>query len=378
MKWPTMPLFSVLDRYLVAEIVKAMLGLLSVLMLILAAQIFIRYLERGSAGAISHDVILTMLGLELVKELGLLLTSSFFFALLVTLGRMYRDSEMTALLAGGVGPMRVFRGYAWVILPVMMVSASMTLAVKPWAQRLLQEYRQDQNENADVVNIGAGKFNESNRGDLIFYVEELAEDRTRMRNIFIQHRNRGDLGIVRSVGGYQRTDPDTGDTYLVMENGFRYDGQPGAHAYRISRFDTYGVRITEADPRAVRMEPKLRSTAELLVSPGLADRAELQQRLFAPFSVLVFALLSIPLSRAPPRQGMTGRMVMALLVFFIYANLEALSGSWMMNGVTADWMGRWWVHLFMVGLGGLLLAFDSLWMAEYRKRLRSGLRGMRR
>jgi lipopolysaccharide export system permease protein len=371
------PLFGVLDRYLMSEVIKTLLGLLSVLMLILSANTFIRYLERGAAGAIAHDSILIMLGLELVKGFGLLLTTSFFFAVLMTLGRMYRDSEMTALLAGGVGRMRIFRAYAWAIVPVMLLAGAMSLLAKPWAHHQLAEFREQQDDQADMLNLGAGKFNESSRGDLIFYVEELADDRTQMRNIFIQHRNPQDLGIVRARDGYQYTDAQTGSRYMVLRQGYRYDGEPGQADYRISRFDKYAVRIAEADPQAVQMQPKLRPTAELWDSPQLADRAELQQRLFAPLSVLVFAVLSIPLSRAPPRQGMGGRMVLALLVFFIYANLEALSGSWMIKGVTPDWLGRWWIHLLMLALAGLLLLFDSLWMAERKRHLWTWLRTRR-
>ncbi|MBF0255323.1 MAG: LPS export ABC transporter permease LptF [Gammaproteobacteria bacterium] len=364
------PLFAVLDRYLMSEILKTMLSLLLVLMLILAAHNFIRYLEQGSAGAIAHDVILTMLGLELLKAFGLLVTTTFFFAVMMTLGRMYRDSEMTALLAGGVGRGRIFRGYAWAILPVMLVSAAMTLVAKPWAHHQLAQYKDQQSEGGnEISSIGAGKFNESSRGEMIFYVQELSKDRSLMRNVFVQHRKQTDLGIVRSRDGYQYTDGETGDTYLVLQNGYRYDGEPGQPEYRISRFDKYAVRLSEGDPRALIMGPKLRSTAELWRSDQLADRAELQLRLFAPLAVLVFAVLSVPLSRAPPRQGMGGRMVLALLAYFLYANLEALSGSWMVLGVTPEWLGRWWVHLLMLGLAGLLMLMDSLWMAERLKRL---------
>lgn len=372
-------MFAVLDRYLMTEIIKTMLGILSVLVMIVAVHNFILYLERGSAGAISSDVIFLMLGLELTKEIGLLITPTFFFAVLMTLARMYRDSEMTALFAGGVGRLRIFRGYAWVIVPVMLLSAAMMMVAKPWAHRLLKEYKEQQkNESADVINIGAGKFNESSQGDLIFYVEELTQDSTLMRNIFVQHRDGRDLGIVRSRNGYHYTDQRSGDSFVVMLDGFRYDGEPGSHDYRISKFEKYAVRVSKTDTTEIHMGPKLRSMAELFISDQMADKAELQLRLSAPLAILVFAVLSIPLSRASPRQGMAGRMVLALLAYFVFSNLQALSGSWMQSGATPLWLGRWWVHVLMLGLAGLLIMMDSLWFAAKLKELRDRLRLLRR
>lgn len=366
-------MFSVLDRYLVTEISKTMFAIFLVLMLIVGAHNFILYLERGSAGTLSHDLIFTMIGLELSKEMGLLITPTFFFAVLMTLSRLYRDSEMTALFAGGVGPWRVFRSYAWLILPVMLASAAMTLWTKPWATKEIQFYKNQQEQRSDMVNVGAGKFNESSQGDLIFYVEDLNEDRTLMRNLFVQHRDGDDLAIIKSESGYQYTDNKTGDTYVVLQDGRRYDGEPGDLKFRLSHFAKYGVRISEGKERELDQEPKTRSTLALLTSDLLADKVELQLRISGPLAVLVFAVLCIPLSRASPRQGMAGRMVLALLAYFLFSNLEAVSGNWMTKGVTPFWLGRWWVHLLMLGLAGLLMVFDSLWFAEKWRRLRPGM-----
>lgn len=360
-------MFSVLDRYLMTEISKTMLAIFLVLVLIVSAHNFILYLERGSAGTLSHDLIFTMIGLELSKEMGLLITPTFFFAVLMTLSRLYRDSEMTALFAGGVGPWRVFRGYVWLVLPVMLISGTMTLWTKPWANKELKTYKNQEEQRSDMVNVGAGKFNESTKGDLIFYVEELNEDRTLMRNLFVQHRDGGDLAVIRSKDGYQYTDTKTGDTYVVLQNGFRYDGEPGDYQFRLARFVKYGVRIAEGNPDELNLEPKTRSTPELLASGQLADMVELQLRLSGPLAVLIFAVLSIPLSRASPRQGMAGRMVLALLAYFLFSNLEAVSGNWMLKGTTPYWLGRWWVHLLMLGLAGLLMVLDSLWFAQKRR-----------
>jgi len=367
-----------LDRYLIAEVSKTLFGIVLVLVLILAGNIFILYLSRVAAGVVAHDVVLTMLGLELAKELGIMLPPSFFFAVLYTLGRMYRDSEMTALFSSGVSQLRIFRGYSWLVLPLMLLSLWLMTEVTPWAWRTLQEFKEAQKKTADIANMAAGKFNESNTGDVVLYVEKLSDDHSLMKNVFVQNRTHNKLGVVKAEDGYQYVDEKTGDTFFVMLNGRRYEGNPGEPQFSVTTFDKYAVRIFRPEDKPAELAPKMRPTGDLLSSDSLHERVELQRRLSPVLAMLVFAVLSIPLSRASPRQGMGGRMILAVLLYFTFFNLQAVSSSWMEKGVTPSWLGIWWVHLVMMGFAGLLVMWDTPWYAVKVRYLRSRLfRGAR-
>ena len=54
----------------------------------------------------------------------------------------------------------------------------------------------------------------------------------------------------------------------------------------------------------------------LMDSDNIKDRAEFQYRLAFPLAVIVFTLVSVPLSRSSPRQGVYGRLFIAFLVYF--------------------------------------------------------------
>jgi lipopolysaccharide export system permease protein len=113
------------------------------------------------------------------------------------------------------------------------------------------------------------------------------------------------------------------------------------------------------------------STAELLASDDIRARAELQDRLSYPLAVIVFTVLALPLSRSLPRQGMYARLITAFLVYFVFINLMEIAGSWMRAGVTPLWLGRWWVHLVMLGVAGWLLARDSMWLSRRHRERRT-------
>jgi lipopolysaccharide export system permease protein len=365
---------AVLDRYLMTEILKTMLAILAVLVLVVLVNNFIQLLKLGVAGVIDHRVIFVMLGLELLKELGSLIAPAFFFGVLMVLSRLYRDNEMSALYSCGVGRDRVFRAYVWAVFPVMLLALALVFWAKPWTYQMLKYYK-DQQKSGDtaIVGLSPGKFIEAGEGGLVVYVERLSEDSSRLFNIFAQHRQQDSLGIVRADEGYRYRDAKTGDTFLVLERGVRYDGEPGEHAYRITHFGKYAIRVAKS-AHEESTKPRSRPTAELWGSSLLEDRVEFQSRLFVVLAVPVFALLTLPLSHSRPRQGMAGKMVLALLIYFLYSNLQALSGAWMDKGVTPLWLGRWWVHLLMLMLAAGLLILDSLWFAEQWRKARSLLR----
>ncbi len=371
-------MLAVLDRYLMTEILKTMLAILAVLVLVVLVNNFIQLLKLGVAGVIDHRVIFVMLGLELLKELGTLIAPAFFFGVLMVLSRMYRDNEMSALFSSGVSRGRIFRAYVWAVVPVMLLALGLVFLAKPWTYQMLQHYK-DQQKSGDMAIVGLtpGKFIEAGEGGLVVYVERLSKDNTRLFNIFVQHRQQNRLGIVRADEGYRYRDAKTGDTFLVLERGVRYDGEPGELAYRITHFGKYGIRIAKSEEKEQSIKPRSRSTAEIWASTDLDSRVEFQSRLSVVLAVPVFALLTLPLSHSRPRQGMAGKLVLALLIYFFFTNLQALSGAWMNKGITPPWIGRWWVHLLMLLMAAGLLMLDSLWFAEKWRRACALLRWRR-
>jgi lipopolysaccharide export system permease protein len=362
-------MLPIIDRYILVESARSFLAILGVLLLILISHGFMKLLQQAAAGILSNEVLLTLVGLKAVLLLGVVIPPTFFFAILYTLGRMYRDSEITALAAGGVGLGRIYRAYFLLAVPLALLVGWLTLSLGPQVNNLEEEIRDQQRQTAELGTAVAGRFNEFGRGDLVFFVEGMSEDRQALRHIFVQHRQHGKLGIVTATEGRQYIDPATGDPVVVLEQGYRYEGMPGQSDFSIGEFGRYGVRILDETREQRGLPRDARPSAELRDSDDLRDRSEFQFRLLAPVSVLVFTLASIPLARSLPREGIYGRMVMAILFYFVYVNLQALSGAWMRNGVTPEWLGRWWIGVVMLLLALAISLFQRLDLAPLWRRL---------
>jgi lipopolysaccharide export system permease protein len=361
-------LITLIDRYLLKEVLKALFAILLVLGLIMLGNSFIKLLKEVASGDLNSNLLFQLLGLQMVAYLPRLTPPAFFFAVLYVIGRMYRDSEVIALASCGIGDLRLYRSLIFVVTPIALLTGWLSLYVQPWASRVSAELISMQHGQAtELAGISAGRFNEYSRGDLVLYVESIASEQRRMRKVFIQQRKDDVLSLITARQGYQYIDEVSGKRYLVLEDGVRYEGSPGEADYRVSSFDRYGLRIKGGDGMVTKLNRKALSNQALLSSESLKDRAEFQVRVAQILGLLVFALLSLPLSRSMPRQGPFGRLVLAFILYTLYLSLQGVAENWMVDGTTAQWMGIWWVHLLLALVGISLLIPDS---SYYRRMVR--------
>lgn len=363
---------SILDRHIFLDLLKALLAILLVLSMIIDGLSFIQYLEQVINGEINADVVLQLLGLEMLRSLPRLIPPAFFLAILYVIGGMYRDSEMVALHSCAVSSRRVYRPVSALALPLAAFTAWLTMSVVPWASSEIAEVWLDQKQAAvELMGVSAGQFSKSSQDDTVFYVKEISNENRLMQEVFVYYNQRGKSGVIAAASGYQYRDGTTGGRYLVLTQGHRYEGKPGEANYSIASFDSYALRIGgAADEAHSPLSRRSMPTSLLLTSDKIKHHAEFQERLSAVLAVLVMVLLTIPLSRSLPRQGPHGRIILGFFVYFFYFNLEALSKGWMENGVTSPWMGMWWLHLVMISLVMVYLILDRPEFRRLRRQMR--------
>ena len=360
-----------LDRYLLREAVKVFLAIVLVLVVILASLMFLRTLEEVNLGGLGVDVVFRYLSLQLQRDLSSLLPPAFFLAILVTLARFARDSELIAMQACGVGPPRLYRTFLLLAMPVALVTGWSALDLKPRAAAGIQEIRLQQKEQAaQIAGLQPGRFYVEQRGEVVVYIGEIDRHKS-LGDVFVLDRRGDRTRLVVSDSGRHRIEDATGDHVVTLNKGHRFDGRAGSGAYLIGDFDQYELRLAGEGP-AQRASSKRATiaTPDLIRSDDLADRVELEHRLAAPLSILTLALLAIPLVDPSPRQRTTGRVLLALLAYFSFFNLQRLAESWMASGVTPGWLGSLWYQLAILVFVHLMLLPETFWLKRLSRRLR--------
>jgi lipopolysaccharide export system permease protein len=359
-----------LDRYLLREATKVFLAIMLVLVLILASLMFLRTLEEVNLGGLGVDVVFHYLSLQIQRDLSSLLPPAFFLAILVTLARLARDSELIAMQACGVGPPRLYRTFLVLAVPVALVTGWVALDLKPRAAAGIQEIRLQQKEQAaQIAGLQPGRFYVEERGEVVVYIGEI-DQRKSLGDVFVLDRRGEKTRLVVSEAGRHRIEESTGDHLVTLTQGHRFDGQPGSGAYLIGDFDQYELRFAD-EGQAKRASNKRATiaTPDLMRSDELADRIELEHRLAAPISILTLVLLAIPLVDPSPRQRTTGRVLLALLAYFSFFNLQRLAESWMESGVTPEWLGSLWYQLAILMFVHLVLLPEGFWARRLGQRL---------
>jgi lipopolysaccharide export system permease protein len=349
----------IIDRYIAREVTLTSLAVTAVLLLIVVSNRLGGYLTDAAEGALPGNVVFVLLGLKSVSYIGLLLPGAFYLGILLALGRLYRDSEMAALAACGVGYGRLYRAIALPGVPLLLLLGALALYAAPKAAELEFEVRERALQTLDLTVLTAGRFQESSDGQRVIYVERLAEGRRAVENVFVQLRQPGGLGIVASENAHQYTDPATGDRYIVLVDGYRYEGVPGQADFRVMRFEEHAVRMPETIVPDPSQRREARPTRQLWHSTAPTDRAELQWRLSVPISLLVLGLLAVPLARTNPRQGRYGKVLVGLSLYIIYANLLSVAQVWLQRGAMPPALGLWWVHVLFAAVALLLLWWQS-------------------
>ena len=343
---------TVLDKMVVADLFKTLIAVLSVIVVIIVSRQFVKVLARALEGEVSSQAVLIILGLKIIIAAVKILPVALFIALLMLLGRMYRDQEMAALASAGGGVGLLYRAVFLLVLPLSFVTMALSLISVPWAEATVQKIISQDMKTADIRGISAGRFSEYSHGDLVFYVEDISES-GKMHNVFIQNKQQEKPGIIIARSGYMKI--MQGGRYLVLSEGERIQGVPGKVDFILEKFDEFAIRI-EIESQGISLGMDARPSIALWDSSDILDIAELQKRLWIPLSVLVLSALAIPLAQMSPRGGVYGNLLTAFLIYFCYSNLGKISNSWMVNGTIPVWLGSIGLYVLMLLVIALLLA----------------------
>lgn len=323
------------------------------LFFILITVILVRLLSQAAGGRLPADAVLALIGFSTLNHLPVVLALSVFVAILLSLSRTYRDSEMVVWFSSGLSLTAWLRPVLAFVLPIVAVIAVLSLFLSPWAQGKALEYRKRLETRDEVSRVAPGVFRESAGSQRVFFVEAVDREAGRVRNVFINSVQDGKQGLTVAAEGQIETAAN-GDRFVVLFNGHRYEGEPGAADYRVMAFERYAVRIEPKEIGVIEFTPRTLSTVNLWLSPSNPNMGELAWRLGIPLATLVLALLAIPLAFVNPRAGRANNLVFAVLAFSVYFNLLGVSQAWIAKGRLGVWSGSAAVHgcmlLLLLGL----------------------------
>lgn len=333
-------------RALQRELASSAGATFTVLFTILVTWTLIKVLGTAAGGKVDPSDVLALIGFAILNYLPTILTLTVFISVLAAVTRSYRDSEMVVWFASGASLMRWIRPVLTFGLPIVALVAALSLVAAPWAALKRAEFVERFQKREDLKRVAPGQFRESSSADRVFFVERSTTGATVVQNVFVNSRDKnGNTSVVVAKEGVIESDAKGGQ-YLVLSNGRRYSGTPGQADFQSMEFDRYKMRVATRVPVLGTDTPtNALPTSALLQVENQYTRAELLARISAPVICLVLMLLAIPLGFVNPRAGSSANMILALLIFFTYLNLNKMMEKSVQRG-RLDFDMAWWpLHL---------------------------------
>ena len=353
---------SLFKRSVVSEITSHAGVVFSTLVVVWLSVLLVRLLGEAAGGSIGADVVMGLAAFSTITALPTVLAVSLFIAVLTTVTRNYRESEMVVWFASGLSLADWLRPVLRVAVPVAALIAVLTLMASPWAYRQIGEYRERFEQRSDLSKVAAGQFAESGRGDRVFFAEDPTRPGDELGAVFARAIDPEWFSVLTARSAHSETLAN-GDRFLVLSEGNRYDLKPGTPEMRLSEFATYGLRLESKggeDPlaearAAAERSSKARPTMQLIADNTDSSWSQIMWRIAMPLAALNLALLAIPLGAVNPRLGRSGDLLIAGLVGLLYMNMINLSRAWIGSGKISFGVGVWAIHAVVAALFAYLL-----------------------
>ena len=337
---------SVAARYVSREVGLLFAVTLSILLAVAVGGRFMGYLQEAALGKFTGTTVLTIMYLRMPEFVQVVAPFALYVAMLLTVSRLHADREMIVLQAAGARPARLLQWISGPVLAVVLGIAALSLWVTPASLSKLHEFLAEQRAQTEFETVNPGAFHIYDRGQRVSYTRDLSSDRKVLEEVFtLQISPRG--GQVATWAATGRQLSTSSGRYLVLRDGRRYQGVPGAPNYQVVEFAEIRQRLTVTARAA---EPPVEAQATETLRKGVEQIGELHWRISLPLFGLIGALLALGVARVKPRQGRFARVVPGMAAMFGYYLLLLFNRNALQEGVLAPGAGLWLPHILFFAL----------------------------
>jgi len=337
---------GVLARYINRELVVVFLLVFLLLVCVGLAGRFVGLLQDAAGGRYSTEVLWWLIGLRIPTFVQLIAPFSIFLAAALTFGRLHADQEFVTLTSGGVTPGRMLRWLQWVFVPLALLVGFFSMQITPGALKQLSEMASNQLVTTEFDAIVPGTFRSFSKDARVSYVEAIDRDEQSVSGVFMNEMRGDKVVSIWADKGRYFVDADTGNRYLMLENGVRYEGHPTQHDYQIIRFEKLAQQIELSVVERLVSDPSAIPTRELRFAVN-AEAAEWHWRVALPILTFIGAMCGFGIARVPPRSGRFGRVIPGLGLFVLYYVLLVFGKTLIEGAESLQFVGLWPVHGIM-------------------------------
>ena len=348
-------MFKILNRYILKEIGSPFLLTLFVFTFVLLIGKILQIMEMMVNKGIHFLDVAQLILLIMPSFLTYTMPMSFLIAVLIGLGRLSGDNEVTVMRASGMSLYQLSKPILMAALIVAMLTALVgiiaphsNLATKGLLFQILQQKAS--------IGIKERIFNDDFQG-LVLYADRISAQGDFMEGILISDsRLASEPATIIARRGYLVSNPKAMTVTLRLLDGSIHTVDSRFQRYKLTEFSSYDInldlkRAVSGGDGAFKKGSVDMTVGELLKNIAKGEQKpedirdmiiELHKKVSVPLSCLVFGLLAIPFGIVSKRSGKSRGFTVGLLIVVVYYTLqlagEALGETGKIHPVLAVWI----------------------------------------
>ena len=351
----------IIDRHISREIIRPFCTGLGLLVLIFVGFSAARQLTLAASGQLDMLTAFKLVCLNTLITLEILLPSAFFFSVLAAIGRLYRDSEMSALYAAGVSRARILESVLKLALVIAVITGLMSTLARPWAFRTSYALESQAAAQFDLKQMSADEFVMMDGSDYTFIAQDIDLERGLHEGVFLQKdydaEARSEIIIAESAA-MPALNPGQA-AQATFYNGYNYLLDNSGRKDVTLKFKELVVQLPNEEAQE-KYRRKAETTLNLSQSSNPKDVAEYQWRISTPLATILLALIAVPLARSAPRESRLRNVSIALLAYITLFSMVSVLRTFMEQGTLGAIPGLWTAYALQAGLLAVLVTFPRM------------------
>ncbi len=349
------PMHRLINRYILKEIAVPFGMILSVLTFVLLMGKILQLMDLMINKGIRFLDIAQLMLFLIPSFLMFTIPISLLIAILVGLGRLSGDNEITILKMSGVSLYQLALPVAVAAFAAFLLTAATSLFLVPYGNVAAKNLLFDMAKQKASIGIREKVFIDDFRG-ILLYAEKIPVHGDFLEGVLVSdNRIIREPSTIIARRAYLVSDPATLAITLRLEDGSIHTVDTGLKNYRKMDFRFYDVRLDLASSLSEEKKAGDKSSTEMTVAElsaklrtrGMKDEAlrelsiELNKKLTIPLSCLVFALIGLPLGirahRSVRARGFTIGLAIVLIYYLLRLSGEALVETGRLSPVVGTW-----------------------------------------
>ncbi|MGA9110550.1 MAG: LPS export ABC transporter permease LptF [Smithella sp.] len=371
---------KIINRYIFKEIAYPFIIILFILTFVLLMGKILQIMDLVINKGVNVFSILKIIFFLLPSFMLFTVPIALLIAILIAMGRLSADNEITALKTSGISLMQIYYPVAVASLITFAFTIFTSYFLVPQSnfatKRLLFNIVQ---QNA-TIGIKEKVFNADFKG-FLFYAEKIPDNKNYMEGIIVSdNRIIGEQNTILAKRAYLVSDPESMKVKLTLEDGSIHTVSADLKNYRKIDFKSYDINL-DLSTALASIDESSKSSTEMTVrellakmkKPGLDPAAirelaiEVHKKITIPLSCIFFGMLALPLGIRSHRSVKSRGFAVGLIVVSLYYLLRIGGEAFAETGYISPALGVWVPSLIFALMGTCLLYMANKEISFFQK-----------